>query len=240
MKILFSAYHLISANRRKHVSMQRLPLFPLNTVLFPGMPLTLHIFEDRYKLMVGHCLAEKQPFGVVLLQEGTPEHRTGQKVVTYRTGCTASITQVQPVGLGRMNILAFGKDRFNVLAYDNTEPYLTGEIDLLPLEPPTDDILLHEKARSLRYWIKRYLTLLGKSEKTPTEVSDLPENPAELAYFGASLLKIDIAQKQRLLEEASADNLIREVSRQFHKEVTLLAMMLEDHVADANSPFSMN
>lgn len=204
------------------------------------MPLTLHIFEDRYKLMVGRCLAEKQPFGVVLLQEGTPEHRAGQKMVTYRTGCTASITQVQPVGLGRMNILAFGKDRFNVLAYDNSEPYLSGDIDLLQLEPPDDAIRTRENVGQLRYWIKRYLVLLGKSEKTQTEVSDLPGDPAELAYLGASLLKIDLPKKQSLLEEARADNLIQEVSKQYRKEVTLLTMMLEDNLAESNNPFSLN
>lgn len=220
--------------------MKRLPLFPLNTVLFPGMPLTLHIFEDRYKLLVGRCLAEKQPFGVLLLQEGTPEHRAGQKITTYRTGCTASIMQVQPVGLGRMNILAFGKDRFNVLAYDHSEPYLTGEIDLLQLEPPLDSSHTLQDLDQLRYWIKRYITLLGKSENAPAEVKNLPSDPAKLAYFGASLLKIDLVKKQSLLEEDHVDSLVQEVSKQYRKEVTLLAMMSEDHFEETNPPFSLN
>ncbi len=220
--------------------MRKLPLFPLNTVLFPGMLLTLHIFEDRYKLLVGHCLAEKRPFGVLLLQEGTPEYHIGQKVTTYRIGCTAEITQVQPVSLGRMNILAFGKDRFNVMAFDHSEPYLVGEVDFLQLEPPEDSAHLAQSIRLLASRITRYLDLSQKAENKSAVVSDLPEDPIELAYFGASLLKIDSKEKQLLLEEDHADKLVNTVSNQYRKEVTLLSLMLQDHTPESNSTFSLN
>src|SRR5205814_5524803 len=84
-------------------------LFPLNTVLFPGMPLPLHIFEERYKLMIGRCLEEERPFGVVLIQSG-PE--VGGTAVPHRVGTTAHIAAVRRLDDGRMNLIAIGQERF--------------------------------------------------------------------------------------------------------------------------------
>ena len=69
--------------------MLRLPLFPLNTVLFPKMPITLHIFEERYKQMIQHCLSEQIPFGVVLIKQGVEVNGSAEP---YLVGCTARIT----------------------------------------------------------------------------------------------------------------------------------------------------
>jgi uncharacterized protein len=90
-----------------------LPLFPLNTVLFPGMPLTLHIFEERYKLMIERCLEHRQPFGVVLIRYG--KEALGSLADPHRIGCTARILDVQPLSEGRMNISALGQKRFRIL-----------------------------------------------------------------------------------------------------------------------------
>ena len=68
-----------------------LPLFPLNTVLFPGMVLPLHIFEERYKLMINHCLEEERPFGVLLIREGK---EVGSGAVPYQVGTTTMIAVI--------------------------------------------------------------------------------------------------------------------------------------------------
>jgi Lon protease-like protein len=113
--------------------MNMLPFFPLNTVLFPHVPISLHIFEERYKRMIARCLADRQPFGVVLLQQGTAEHQPGQEVIPYTVGCTAQITQAEVVSDGRMNIVAIGQERFHILSFDHSEPYLTGAVELIPI-----------------------------------------------------------------------------------------------------------
>ena len=92
--------------------MNALPLFPLNTVLFPGMPLGLYIFEERYKLMMAQCLQEEQPFGVVLIAQG--KEAMGPAAEPHPVGCTAVITEVQKLNDGRMNIVAVGQERFHI------------------------------------------------------------------------------------------------------------------------------
>ena len=82
--------------------MYELPLFPLNTVLFPGMPIKLHIFEERYKLMISRCYTEGQPFGVALIKSG---NEVGRKAEPFLVGCTAVITELEPLPDGRMNIV---------------------------------------------------------------------------------------------------------------------------------------
>src|SRR5512147_2655499 len=93
-------------------SMYELPLFPLNTVLFPGMPISLHIFEPRYKLMIEQCIQIAQPFGVVLIREGV--EALGPSAEPHQIGCSAQITQVERLEDGRMNIVAVGVERFQI------------------------------------------------------------------------------------------------------------------------------
>lgn len=86
--------------------MYELPLFPLNTVLFPGTPIQLHIFEDRYLKMINRCIEEHKPFGVVLIEEGSEAF--GPLAKPYRIGCTALIAKVEKLEDGRINITAVG------------------------------------------------------------------------------------------------------------------------------------
>ena len=96
---------------------QLLPLFPLDIVLFPKMVLPLHIFEERYKEMIGECLRSKAPFGVLYTHQGT----------TARIGCLAGILKVlKKYDDGRMDLLAQGGDRFEILHFDTSASYLRG------------------------------------------------------------------------------------------------------------------
>ena len=112
--------------------MYEIPLFPLNVVLFPGMPLPLHIFEERYKAMVADCIRDNRPFGVVMIEEGSAEYGAPARPVAI--GCTAEIAQVQPLDEGRMFIITVGRERFRIVRLDYDKPYLVGTVAPAPLD----------------------------------------------------------------------------------------------------------
>ncbi len=112
--------------------MERLALFPLHTVLFPGAALPLHIFEPRYRQMIGECLETDAPFGVVLIRAGL---EVGEPAVPHEVGTLAHIVQHERLEDGRMNLLATAGDRFRILELLTDRPYLSGRVELLP----TDD-----------------------------------------------------------------------------------------------------
>lgn len=213
--------------------MRRVPLFPLNTVLYPRMPLRLHIFEERYKLMVQHCVEQEMPFGVVLIREGS---EVGIPAEPHRVGCLARITQVQPVGMGRMNLIAVGDERFEILSLDDRDAYMSAEIETLPLfdVDKTQAVYLR-----LRGWLERYLTLIAKAENAQIDFGQLPADPLNFAYLTASLLKVPIEQKQALLQIDSALDLTRILYETTRKEVTLMNIVGE-YNGGQEMPFSVN
>jgi len=96
--------------------MRELPLFPLNSVLFPGLALHLHIFEERYKRMIEYCIAQDQSFGVVLIKRGM--EALGPIAEPYSIGCSARIHNIQKLDQGKMNIIIIGEERFKILYID--------------------------------------------------------------------------------------------------------------------------
>lgn len=219
--------------------MESLPLFPLNTVLFPGMPLSLHIFEERYKLMIGQCITKRQPFGVVLLKTGAAEDRPGQVVEPYTTGCSAFITQVQPVALGRMNIAAVGQDRFRIRALAHDQPFLTGQIERQSFTPE-GGFDAASATRLLKRWIERYIELVGRFEQSQVDLSDLPEEPLRLAFLGVTILNTPMDDKQVVLQAESEFDAIRQAARLLRREITLLDVLARPFPGESDSVFSAN
>ena len=105
----------------------QIPLFPLNTVLFPGMPLQLHIFESRYKLMVNHLMNQEPIFGVVLIKKGVES--LGPLAEPHMIGTTARILKVDPLQDGCFNLTVVGEKRFIIESISNEHPYLTATIN---------------------------------------------------------------------------------------------------------------
>ena len=136
--------------------MYELPLFPLNVVLFPGMPLPLHIFEDRYKEMMADCIREGQPFGIIHLEESTDDDDL--MIGDIAVGCTAEIAQVQPLDQGRMLIMAIGRERFRVVEFNHDKPYLVGLVAPAPLNVE-DEIVEQGQVEGLEPLITEYLNL---------------------------------------------------------------------------------
>lgn len=151
-----------------------LPLFPLNTVLCPGVALPLHIFETRYRLMVGRCMERGEPFGVVLLREGRETGPFSGRIA--EVGTTAAIRQVGRYPDGRYDIVTVGERRFRILEVDaDTEPYLLGRVVLLdgPAEPSGGEgVLLARRVgqRFLAYLERLQVDLPPGSPEVEVEV----------------------------------------------------------------------
>ena len=104
---------------------EELPLFPLHVVLYPEMPLPLHIFEPRYREMVMRCREEDTAFGVVLIRDG---EEAGAPAVPHAIGTTARIDQFEELPDGKMNVVVTGETRFHVLETFHQQPYLTARV----------------------------------------------------------------------------------------------------------------
>lgn len=205
--------------------MYELPLFPLNTVLFPGMPINLHIFEPRYKLMIQQCLQTGQPFGVVLIKQGV--EALGPAAEPYTVGCSAQITQVERLEDGRMNIVAIGVERFQIQTLEYDKPYLVGRVENFPL-PRHEPQSMTIAGTRLRPWVERYLqTLSEASEEMNFDMGRLPDDPLALAYLAAAVVQIPMDQKQTLLASDRALDLLSKVRDVYQREVALLRTIIE-------------
>src|SRR6266496_4147401 len=111
---------------------EMLPLFPLGAVLYPGMLLPLHIFEERYRQLVRDLLGGPEPrrFGVIAIRKGRETGIDGVHSL-YEIGCTAALRRVDRLDDGRFEIVTVGAQRFRLLGLDDSRPYLQGEVELL-------------------------------------------------------------------------------------------------------------
>ena len=218
--------------------MVTLPLFPLNTVLFPGMQLKLHIFEERYKLMINRCIDANEPFGVVLIKQG--REVLGPVASPYAVGCTAAISEVQRLPLGRMNITAVGRRRFRIKGIDRGKPFLLGDVEFfLPSEDQPE--LVHRYSGFLRPLVVRYLEILSSSEDANFDPEQIPHRPRAVAQIASILLQTDNAQKQELLSMQSLAQLLTTLVKIYRLETLLLSVRLSPPDKDFNiGPFSSN
>lgn len=219
--------------RHCNIAMVELPLFPLNTVLFPGMPIHLHIFEPRYRDMVNRCNETGQHFGVVLIEHGV--EALGPLPEPYSIGCTAQIVHTEYLDDGRMNIMAIGMERFQIQSVSHDQPYLVGEVKMLPLDEP-DRQRLNRAGEQLRPWVERYLDVLAKvAENLELGDRQLPNDPLALAYLAATLLQIPPHEKQPLLAAGQADDLLSSVYTLCRREVALQSVLIERDTAQADT-----
>lgn len=178
------------------MSLKRIPVFPLDVVLFPGIPLPLHIFEPRYKQMIRRCLLEKLEFGMILAEK--------EKVAT--TGCTAAIVQVvKQYPDGQMDIIVRGVSPFTVKELYDDKPYYEALAEFIdetgaPIPPISQELAeIYEQC----HW----LLFNSGPQRIPSEPGLSP------AYFMAGSLPLDLDDKQALLEtrdEAARQNQLLE------------------------------
>jgi uncharacterized protein len=193
-------------------AMETLPLFPLNTVLFPGQLLPLHIFEPRYRQMIGECIQHGQAFGVTLIRSG---EEVGETAEPYLVGTTAHIVQVESEADGRMNILCVGKARFRIVQLLRDKPYLSSHVELWPWEPYQEG---SADVGRIRRQLDRYLRTLTEAADGKLELS-LPDEPAALAHIAASVLQVEPSEKQRLLTTPSIGVMLIDVAGLLQREL---------------------
>jgi Lon protease-like protein len=158
-----------------------LPLFPLEVVLFPGTPLPLHIFEPRYKEMIGECLAEHRTFGVVrAVEQGLAD-----------VGCTAEIiTVVKEYPDGRLDLVTEGRQRFELVRVNQERSFLQAEVLIISDEPGTPPPQDTSRAVQLH---SDLLTIAGATQDLSAA------DPSLLSFYLAGSLPLDLDFKQKLL-----------------------------------------
>lgn len=210
----------------------RLPVFPLGTVLFPGLVLPLHIFEDRYRELVRHLvgLPEGAPreFGVVAIRQGwevaSSAPDTGGPMATavtlHEIGCTAELRQVTELSDGRFDIVTVGRRRFRLAGVDErATPYLTADVEWLP-EPPGQEEVADLLAPRVLAVFRQYLTLIRTDAEEVTE--QLPDDPTVLSHLVAATAALTVAERQSLLAAPDTANRLRSELRLLTREATLL------------------
>jgi len=177
-----------------------IPLFPLGTVLYPGLLLPLHIFEERYRDLVRDLVERPDSggprfFGVVAIRVG---HEVGEGTVAalHEIGCSAELRGVEAYEDGRYDIVTSGARRFRVLALDSTLPYLQGEVEWLD-EPAGDasEVIASSVLRQFR----AYREALLATQDVEDEDDDLPVDAGVLSYLVAATMVLDIGDHQSLL-----------------------------------------
>ena len=155
---------------------QELRLFPLNLVLFPGMILPLRIFEERYKLMIGECIDNNLPFGVVLIKEG---QEVGGSAIPYQIGTTALIIKVERMDGGGYYIESKGGTRFRIHDISQETPFLIGSVEFLKEDKSGRlKVLSRNTARLLSQLWRLQSGLDGGWTSSPS----VPQDPVALSY----------------------------------------------------------
>lgn len=186
------------------------------------MVLPLHIFEHRYREMIGRCIEEKSPFGVVLIDEG---QEVGSAATPHMVGTAARIVKVEKLDDGRMNITAVGTQRFRVLDLDHSRSYLSATVRAYPVVNGATQ-LAAELAHALRPRVIEYIELLSEASGHKLRLDRLPEEPATLAFLVGISLQIASADKQKLLEKAGVPEMLAHEAHLLSRECLFTRHMI--------------
>jgi Lon protease-like protein len=181
---------------------ETLRLFPLNTVLFPGAVLNLHVFEERYRRMIAECLDANEAFGVVLIRDG--QEAGDPDVMPHDVGTTAEISEVTPLPAGCYYISTTGGRRFRIERIVSREPYLMAQVEFLDDAENDEDARASELTHRVLREFREYVRLLVAFSGNASEV-DVPHDPVDASYVVGDALQVADALKQRLLELRTAE-----------------------------------
>lgn len=187
------------------------------------MPLPLHIFETRYKQMIRECLEGEGLFGVVLIRHGS--EALGPLAEPYEIGCTARISEAQPLEEGRMQITAIGERRFKIYSLSQDLPYLVGQVDYYSLDMEAQESL-EPITRQLTSKVRQYVQLLNQVDTIDLNPEELPEDPQELAYLAAILLQMPPQDKQMLLTSQNILEMLKSTNQAYTREIAFLEAII--------------
>lgn len=199
--------------------MTEVPLFPLNTVVFPGVATPLHIFEERYRTLIRELVGIEsvfdRVFGIIAIREGYEVGDHGMQSA-HRVGTLVQLTEVEPYDDGRFDIQVIGRQRLRVTGSDNSGPFLRGAVELLSDEDEPD--AADEAARTLATF-EIYRERLSELRGGPVLAGEMPHDPAYLSYALASTCLLTLPQRQALLEADSALERLGMLRRTLHEEM---------------------
>jgi uncharacterized protein len=203
-----------------------IPLFPLGTVLVPGLVLPLHIFEPRYRRLLDDLAArpdDDRGFGVVAIREGREVGEQGVRAL-YEVGTLALVRDVTPLPDGRSDVIANGDARFRLHALvDRGTPYLCGEVEWLGEDDGgstgESEVLGHAVQRRFDAY-RALLAAVGAVEAA--QMLALPDDPQVLSYLVAVAMVLDLHDRQRLLEAATTTDRLRDELALLTRETTLV------------------
>lgn len=183
----------------------QLPIFPLNTVVFPGVTVPLHVFEERYRALVHHLLTISDKtlrlFGVVAIREGYEVGSHGVQSV-HRVGCVVQMTSVEPYADGRFDIEVVGRHRLRLDALDTSGTYLVGDVETVE-EAKVDTPTGLQEAEKTRATFEEYRRRLSELRGDDVLDGDLPRDPEFLSYALAATCLLTLQERQELLEAAN-------------------------------------
>jgi Lon protease-like protein len=220
---------------------EMLPLFPLGAVLYPGMLMPLHIFEERYRQLVRDLLDGPEPrrFGVIAIRKGRETGIDGVYSL-YEIGCTATLRRVERRDDGRFDIITVGTQRFRLRRLDETRPYLQGEVELLA-EEVVDPVAAEPAVRAIQAAFRAYLDALTEWGGAKVRIEDLPDEPTLLSFIVAAAMVIDLPERQALLAEPDT---LRRLGRQralLSRETAMLRTTTSRPAPDLrHAPYSPN
>lgn len=173
---------------------ERLRLFPLQVVLFPGMSLPLVVFEERYHVLVAECLEAREPFGVALIREGV---EVGGPAVPHAIGTTARIRSVQRLPDGRLALDSVGERRFRIVALHHDHPYLSATVEY-PVDEVADapSVLMNRVSDRYAQVVRLQQTGAGGYQRTVP----MPDSAGALADLVGALQAAPASDLQQLLE----------------------------------------
>lgn len=204
-----------------------LPLFPLNTVLFPGVVLPLRVFEERYRDLVRDLLAlpgDADPeFGVVAIKVGYEVGEHGVHTV-HRTGCTAVVTEVDAHDDGSYDIVVVGRRRFRVEALDAAGSYLRARVSWLA-DDSCDSDDTEQAARRLRDVFERYRAALLAMRGEDVLEGPTPTDPLDLSYTVAAAVVVGPGDRQRMLEARDTLSRLRVAAELVASELATMATL---------------
>jgi Lon protease-like protein len=220
---------------------EMLPLFPLGAVLYPGMLLPLHIFEERYRQLVRDLLDGPDPrrFGVIAIRKGRETGIDGVHSL-YEVGCIAMLRRVEQHEDGRYDIVAVGTQRFKLLSLDETRPYLQGEVELLD-DDVTDEAAAVPVGRTVQAAFRSYLDALTEWGGATVRIEELPDEPALLSFIVAAAMIIDLTERQGLLAEPGTLRRLNMQRALLSRETAMLRTTTSRPAPDLrNTPYNPN
>lgn len=204
---------------------RELPLFPLPLVLFPGVPLPLHVFEPRYRRLLADVRASNNLFGLSYFDA----NEGGDRPPVGQVGCATEVIEVQPLPDGRSNILTVGVARYQITDYvPRGEPYLVARVEFFA-DNAGDPAVLSKRAAEVTEVFMRIARAMRTINDDRSALPELPDSdPERLSFLVAAVMEMDVAAKQELLE-------MRSTSRRLARLYNLLTQAVGDYEGRART-----